>query len=209
MKQKLLLLFAFLIVSGVAFSQQRECAAMDVLANEIQQDPSIEDRMRQIEIYTQSKISEIQQNREINGSIITIPVVVHVLYHNSTTNISDAQVLSQIDVLNEDFRRTNADADGTWPQAADVEIEFCMANVDPNGNSTSGITRTAVSNEIWITNDNYMKSAANGGVDAWDTSQYLNMWVVPELRDNIGRVILGYAQFPGGNAATDGVVMHL
>ena len=141
------------------------------------------------------------QNNKINGSIITIPVVVHVIYNNSSENISDAQIQSQIDVLNEDFRRTNSDANNTWSQAADTEIEFCLSTVDPNGNATTGITRKSSNTSSWGTNDN-MKKSSQGGVDPWNSAEYLNMWVC-----NIGGGILGYAQFPGGSAATDGVVV--
>ena len=74
---------------------------------------------------------------------MTIPVVVHVVYRTSTENISDAQIQTQLDVLNADFRRLNSDADGTWSQAADAEIEFCLATSDPSGNATTGITRTS------------------------------------------------------------------
>ena len=111
-----------------------------------------------------------------------------------------------MDVLNEDFRRTNPDADNTWSQAADTEIQFCMATVDPNGNTTTGITRKSTTRQDWGTSDD-MKKSSQGGVDPWDTSQYLNMWIVPKMTDALGRTILGYAQFPGGSAATDGVVM--
>ena len=86
--------------------------------------------------------------RSINGNkkaIITIPVVFHVVYNNSAQNISDAQIMSQLDVLNEDFRRLNADTVNTPSAfqgvAADTEIEFCLAIRDPNGNLTTGITR--------------------------------------------------------------------
>ena len=156
--------------------------------------------MQDIESYTKSKIQEMQTNK-IVGSIITIPVVVHVIYSNSQENISEAQILSQIQVLNDDFRRLNSDADNTWSQAADTEIQFCMATVDPNGNATNGITRKSSTRTSWGTNDD-MKKASQGGVNPWDASQYLNMWVC-----NIGGGILGYAQFPGGSASTDGVVM--
>jgi len=142
--------------------------------------------------------SEIQR---VDG-IITIPVVVHVIYRTSTQNISEAQIQSQMQVLNDDFRRLNADANGTWSQAADTQIEFCLATVDPNGNPTTGITRKYYNRSEWGTND-AMKYSSNGGVDAWSTADYLNMWIC-----NIGGGILGYAQFPGsGSAATDGVVM--
>ncbi|MBR9913482.1 MAG: T9SS type A sorting domain-containing protein [Algicola sp.] len=194
-----LMTVCFLLVTSV-FAQDRNCSSMENLEYRMQQDPNLAQRMAQIETYTQNKIQSMQQDR-IDGSIITIPVVVHVLYRTSQENISDAQILSQIQVLNDDFRRMNADADNTWSQAADTEIQFCMATVDPNGNPTNGITRKSTNKTSWGTND-AMKKSSQGGVDPWDTSQYLNMWVC-----NIGGGILGYAQFPGGSAATDGVVM--
>ena len=70
-------------------------------------------------------------------AVITIPVVFHILYANSTQNISDAQIQSQLDILNEDFRRTNSDQDNVWESvAADTEIEFCLASFDPDGAPT-------------------------------------------------------------------------
>jgi hypothetical protein len=199
-KITLLLFVCFAVNLGFAQKAQRECASMDNLEYRMQQDPGLADRMAEIETYTQEKIQELAQNR-IDGDIITIPVVVHVIYSNSQENISAAQVQSQIDVLNEDFRRLNADADNTWPQAADTQIEFCLATIDESGNATDGITRKSSTRTSWGTND-AMKSSAQGGVDAWDTSKYFNMWVC-----NIGGGILGYAQFPGGNPATDGIVV--
>ena len=177
---------------------------MENLEYRKQLNPALESRMEQIETFTQAKIAEMQTNR-IDGNIITIPVVIHVLYRNSTENISVAQIQSQIDVLNEDFRRTNPDADNVWSQAADSEIQFCMATVDPNGNATTGITRKSTTRQDWGTTDD-MKKASQGGVNPWNTSEYLNMWIVPRMTSG-GNTILGYAQFPGGSAATDGVVM--
>lgn len=201
--KKIVLFLCFLAVS-FTFAQERNCASMESLERRMQADPSIANRMAEIESYTQNKIQQDLTNR-VDGSIITIPVVVHVIYSNANENISVAQIQSQIDVLNEDFRRTNSDADNTWSQAADTEIEFCMATIDPNGNATTGITRKSTTRVDWGTSDD-MKKASQGGVDPWDTSQYLNMWIVPKMTSG-GRTILGYAQFPGGNAATDGVVM--
>ncbi|WBM75189.1 M43 family zinc metalloprotease [Saprospira grandis] len=178
----------------------RNCHAMDVLQQQQQANPAVEQRMRSIEQHTQNFIRSGQANS--SRSVITIPVVVHVVYNTTAQNISDAQILSQIQVLNEDFRRTNSDADNKWAQAADTEIEFCLATVDPNGNATTGITRTYTSVSSFSTND-AMKYSSQGGKDAWPTDQYLNMWVC-----NISGGILGYAQFPGsGDFATDGVVM--
>ncbi|WP_046746098.1 M43 family zinc metalloprotease [Kordia zhangzhouensis] len=190
-----------LLCVGMMSAQDRNCSTMDNLEFRKQQDPQLEARMQQIEEFTRQRIQEMGSQESISGNIITIPVVVHVVYRTTQENISDAQIQSQIDVLNEDFRRTNADADNRWSQAADTEIQFCLASVDPNGNPTTGITRKSSTRTSWGTND-AIKSSAQGGVDPWNTSEYLNMWV-----GNIGSGILGYAQFPGGSAATDGVVM--
>lgn len=171
---------------------------MEYLEDQIQQDPKRATKMEAIEHHT--RLVELSNQRAVNG-VISIPVVVHVIYQNGTENISDAQVQSQMDVLNADFRRTNSDADNTWSQASDTEIEFCLATSDPSGNATNGITRTSTNTSSFATNDN-MKFNSSGGKDAWPADQYLNMWVC-----DISGSILGYAQFPGGAASTDGVVM--
>lgn len=130
-----------------------------------------------------------------NLGTINIPVIVHVIYSNNAENISDAQINSQIAVLNQDFRKTNSDV-GQIPSefaglAADSEVTFTLAQV----------TRKASTRTSWGT-ANAMKSAANGGVNVIDPANNLNIWVC-----NIGGGILGYAQFPGGSASTDGVVI--
>lgn len=143
--------------------------------------------------------------------VITIPVVVHVIHSGesvgSGTNISDAQISSQIDVLNEDFRRQNADTTNTpagfQPVAGDAEIEFQLATLDPNGIATTGITRTQTSSAPFNPNFDNMKSTTTDGVDVWDRNKYLNIWVC----DLGSSGVQGYAQFPGGDAATDGVVV--
>ena len=140
------------------------------------------------------------QNKQ-SDKPITIPVVVHIIYNNELENISDDQVQSQIDVLNEDFGKTNPYLTDKWPQAADTGIRFQLASVDPNGNSTKGITRKSSSKTSWSYQD-LMKNSESGGVDPWNTSEYLNIWVC-----NISNGILGYAQYPGGKATTDGVVI--
>jgi hypothetical protein len=193
-----LLTFTLILAFSSGIMAQRNCGAMDYLEQQIQEDPKREAKMEAIERFTGDYIEN--SDRAVNG-IVTIPVVVHVIYNNSTENISDAQVFSQITVLNDDFRRTNSDADGTWPQAEDSEIEFCMATVDPNGNPTNGITRTSTSVSAFGTNDQ-MKFNSSGGKDAWPAGDYLNVWVC-----DISGGILGYAQFPGGSASTDGVVI--
>src|SRR5688500_11836735 len=110
--------------------------------------------------------------------MVTIPVVVHVVWKTSSENITDAQILSQIDVLNEDFRKLNADTTNipaVWKNlAADIEIEFCMAQRDPQGNATNGITRTNTTSSGFTVNDN-VKSNATGGKTGWPSASYLNI----------------------------------
>jgi chitodextrinase len=201
--KKITLALTCLFFSVVLNAQEkRNCHSMENLEYRQSLDPTLQQRMEQIESFTQQRVAEMESNQaRVDGQIITIPVVVHVIYSNANENISDAQIQSQLDVLNEDYRRTNADATSKWSQAADTQIEFQLATIDPNGNPTTGITRKSSSTTSWGTND-AMKKSSQGGVDPWNTSEYLNMWVC-----NIGGGILGYAQFPGGSASTDGVVM--
>lgn len=182
----------------------RNCGTMQYLQMQQQQDPGLEQQMLQIEQHTQQIIQKQLAGAKAPPQIIIIPVVFHVVYNNATENISNAQVLSQLTVLNEDYRRQNADTTNTpvpfKSLAADVEIQFCIATVDPIGNATSGITRTATTHGPFSTNDD-IKFNANGGKDAWPRDSYLNFWI-----GNLGGGLLGYAQFPGGPANTDGIV---
>ena len=142
---------------------------------------------------------------EARTGITRIPVVVHVVWNTAAQNVSDAQIQSQIDVLNRDYRKLNPDTSITpapfQPFIADLRCEFALATTDPAGTPTNGITRTntAVTS---FSDDNKVKSAATGGHDAWPADRYLNLWVCP-----LGGGLLGYAQFPGGPANTDGVVI--
>jgi len=112
------------------------------------------------------------------NAVVTIPVVVHVLYKNGTQNISDAQIASQLAVLNADFRKLNADFNTVVPAAfkpvgADLELAFCLATKKADGSSTSGIERKSVSNSFVFGNSYYKSS----GLAAWDPTKYLNIWV--------------------------------
>lgn len=151
------------------------------------------------------------------ATILTIPVVVHVIHNGDAVgtgeNINDNQVLSQIRVLNEDFRRMlGTPGYNTNPIGADIEIEFCMAQTDPFGAATNGINRvnTGVASYNSMAATDAMKTTT-----IWDPTQYLNMWSVRFGGAMAGT--LGYAQFPansvlggltasGGAANTDGVV---
>ena len=113
-----------------------------------------------------------------------IPVVVHVIFNTAVQNIADAQVQSQISVLNQDYRKANVDVSSIpsvfQPLCGDARIEFELATKDPSGIATSGITRTHTTKTSFA-DDDQMKSAATGGHDAWPADRYLNLWVVPRL----------------------------
>lgn len=139
------------------------------------------------------------------GETIIIPVVVHVLYNTAAQNISDAQVLSQIECLNNDFNHLNIDTLNTpvafRKLAADCRIRFCLAKVDPNGRLATGIVRRSTPIQAFM--DESMKFSGSGGSSAWDSRRYLNIWVC-----NMGGRSLGFASFPGGPADRDGVVIN-
>ncbi|MBS1735441.1 MAG: T9SS type A sorting domain-containing protein [Bacteroidetes bacterium] len=141
----------------------------------------------------------------IKDEVIIVPVVVHILYNNSTQNISDEQVNSQINILNADYRRLNSDTSNTpnvfKKVAADSRIVFCLAKVDPDGYKTTGIVRKYTKEPLFLADDQ-MKYSNKGGDNAWDATKYLNIWVC-----NLFGRTLGYAQMPGGNLLTDGVVI--
>lgn len=197
----LLLPFLGLLLAAGLHAQQRTCAAHDILLQQLKDNPEMQQIRDAIE---QQTTQFVQSGGAKDRVVVTIPVVVHVVWNTSAENISDAAIQSQIDVLNADFRRLNADA-GNTPSyfqgvAADCEINFCMAQRDPNGNATNGIVRRQTTVTSFGTND-YVKYYNNGGSNAWPRDQYLNLWVC-----DLSGGLLGYAQFPGGPAATDGVV---
>jgi hypothetical protein len=191
-----------------AVPAHRQCSSMEVLDRQLAADPGLADRLqainRQAAVYAVQKASNPLQKTS-SGVIVTIPVVVHVLYNTSAQNISDAQVQSQLDVLNADFHKLNADRSKV-PSAftsliGDAGIQFVLAKRDPSGNSTTGIVRKSTTATSFDDSDK-MKYSSSGGDNAWPASSYLNLWVC-----NLGGGLLGYAQFPGGASATDGVVI--
>lgn len=178
----------------------QECGTTEYMEHLINQHPEVEHNLKQIEEHTENFIAN--HASKTTTSVITIPVVVHVVYNSNEQNISAAQINSQIRILNEDYRRLNSDANNKWPQAADVKIEFCLAKIDPNGNPTTGITRTSTTKLRFSAFLDDIKFNSTGGKDAWSRDDYLNIWV-----GRLSGSVLGYAQFPGGPAETDGVVI--
>ncbi|MGZ4848896.1 MAG: zinc metalloprotease [Halobacteriota archaeon] len=150
----------------------------------------------------------------VTRKLITIPVVVHVVYNDPKQKVGAAQVRSQITALNKDYRKknpdvcqVNSDKPGTTHAfqdlAADMGLQFKLAVRDPEGKRTNGVTYTKTNVQSFGTDDK-VKFSARGGYDIWPRDSYLNLWVCPLD----GNGLLGYAQFPGGPAATDGVVIN-
>ena len=196
-------LLALIATAGVWGQQQERCGTVEYVRESLEQNPELLQQYLEIQRYVR------EYQRTNNGAeaatVITIPVVVNVIYNTSAQNISDEQILTQIDVLNEDFRKLNIEIPNTpsefAPVVADVQIAFCLARRDPSGNPTTGIRRRETDVEEFP-KGNAMKSFATGGLDAWDRDKYLNIWVC-----KLEGGLLGFAPYPGtATAANDGVV---
>lgn len=169
---------------------KRGCATDEVFKAQLAADPTLAARIQQIEEHARK--FDLSNARLVNGQIV-IPVVVNVLYRTTAENISDAQIQSQIDVLNKDFNAQNTDF-ASVPSVfsgvkANVGIRFELDQV----------RRKYVNRTSWGTN-NLMKGST--GLTALTPTTKMNLWVC-----TIGNGILGYAQFPGGASSTDGVVV--
>jgi hypothetical protein len=209
-------------------ADSRNCSAHDVYLEDVKEDPSLIEKTKKIDDHTdkikkekEKKIKEendrIEAEDKKNGkpvgttarvtsttaaiaglsdaTIITIPVVVNVLYSKAAENISDTQIASQFDVLNQDFMATNSDL---------IKLPSAFAGKQSGFNIQFKLLKTvrkASATTAWGTR-NAMKSSRKGGIDPTTPSTTLNIWVC-----EIGSGLLGYAQFPGGSLATDGVVI--
>ena len=158
--------------------------------------PATLERWRTNEARLQQRLRTTAPRRDV----LTIPVVVHVVYHTDEQNISDAQIQSQLDVLNADYNKLN-DLSVVSPAfidlAAAMNVEFCLAQVNPDGEAQSGIVRVATDyDDIGILygpgNRERLFYSDIGGSDAWDSERYLNIWVA-----DLGVNLAGKASFPG------------
>ena len=181
---------------------RRECGTMQVHRRLLDTDPNYARRLARIE---EQAFRAREGLMVLRPGCTRIPVVVHVVWKTSAQNISQAQIDSQIEVLNRDFRKRNADVSsvpGVFAGvAADARLEFRLADRDPAGNAHSGVVRVQTTRDNFG-GDDAVKRASSGGSDAWPRDEYLNIWVC-----QLSGGLLGYAQFPGGPADTDGVVI--
>lgn len=200
------LLISFLCCFGTILlsAQQRTCGSAIYLAEQLEENP---DMARALD--KQERLTEAYQSNQRENTVITIPVVFHVIHNGDAIgtgeNISDAQILAQLDQMNADFALMNSDASMIptmfAPLAANTMIQFCLAQRTPDCQATTGIVRYNFGQESWT------RSEINTTVKPstiWDRDNYLNVWTV--RFGGVNSNLLGFAQFPGGTANTDGVV---
>ncbi len=194
------------------------CYTHEAILDQEEKTPGYIDRVN--EIFERAKHTHGQDREDL----YTIPVVVHIVYNTEAENLADSVVFNQIASLNADYRRLNEDADNVRDTfntiVGDTFIGFELAAFDPEGNPTNGITRTSTDVESFFSIDmspaEAVKSTADGGIDPWDQSRYLNIWVCD--MSVFGTVfLLGYATPPDGlphwpedatSGLADGVVVQ-
>ncbi|MEQ8925094.1 MAG: choice-of-anchor J domain-containing protein [Fulvivirga sp.] len=210
----------FFLMLSIASKGQDRCG-IEMYQQMLKNKNKVSETTEHFEQWMQNRLSqrksETNRQERTEAEVVTVPVVVHIIHNGepigSGINIPDEQILSQIEVLNEDFRRTNADRDNTptafQPIAADIEINFELASRDPEGLTTTGINRVNGGRDLWFLADNYVFKA----LSYWPAEDYLNIWVT-----DLGNDFLGYAQFPvssslegleeaSNSRLTDGVVI--
>lgn len=204
--RRIVALFIYLISFVSIHAQQIiPCATDELYQDMIRLKPEwqkLEDQANQ-EIREQVQSIVMQKK----GTIRYVPVVFHIIHNSGFENISQAQIMDQIRILNEDYRKlAGTNGFSTDVRAADVELEFRLAQFDPTGKKHDGINR--------IMNAGMFENANDGvkSLSFWDSKKYLNIWVVSTITSPGGTgTILGYAQFPwllGSSGNTDGIVLR-
>lgn len=216
MKKPFPIVIAILFSTKIVSQNRDKCATMHVL-NEHYKNPAYSGNYKTAEqaarLWLQNPKNKLSASKKTN-TIINIPVVVHVVYKNAAQNIPDTQIVRQIQILNQCFRAQNPNHSSIRSEfdtlSTDIEIQFCLAALDPQGNSTTGIIRKpAPSSAAFdpIFNYDKVKNAATSGDDPWPHDQYLNIWVC-DMSFFGTPFVLGYATFPGGPSNLDGVVIQ-
>ncbi len=195
------MLLFIIVFSNSGYSQNRKCLTTEFHTYKLLNEKG----------YQQAFLKEEQavvSNRfsVALDSTLYVPVVFHILFNTPEQNINYEQIVSQIDVLNEDYSVNNAsslDIPPVWQSfQKDSKIRFILAQQDPDGNFTNGITRTPTNKTEFTIFDPALFSTSLGGHDAWPRNKYLNIWVC-KLEGNA----LGFASYPGSSPASDGIVI--
>jgi PKD repeat protein len=218
MKKALSILFgASLLFSGA--QNLKPCWTDEAMKAEFDRNPQLKQEFLEREAALEKQDAIDFQNGyglSANGKtqmlpVYIIPVVFHILHQYGTENISDAQVYDAVSILNEDYRKLNADISNVVPAfqsiAADAEIEFRLATKDPNGNCTNGIVRHVDANTNWP-NSSSAYAYTGTGAGKWNPTKYLNVYVVKSISSGAA----GYTYLPGtwssGNAQDAIVILN-
>ena len=209
--KKTILFLAALMFGSHAQSQhegQHRCGTDEYVDEIIAQHPDLEEtfEVRKQAFFQMANENAEKQKKSTQAVVYTIPVVFHVIYNTQEDNIARNQMEDALRILNEDFRKQNADAGNLRPifqsRQADCEIEFALAKRDPDGNCTEGITR--MQSSLSVDARDPVKSLIQ-----WNPDKYLNIWVVNSIQSSGGQgLVLGYANFPWMAASTDGIVIR-
>ena len=173
MKNLIPLILSIITLSAIA--QNNKCATDLIIENAIIENPEIKENLDKF--YSEFEEYKTKKQRQSTDSIRIIPTVFHIIHQGGNENISKAQILTQLRVLNEDMRRENADTINTpsvfSPFGADTKVEFKLAKIDPWGNCTDGINRVYSHTTNGASGSNGVNTAAY-----WNSNNYLNIWVV-------------------------------
>ena len=206
MIKKIFLLAYFILFVSIGYSQGR-CGYVSYMNHLYSKNPELKKQHDALNAIIKLRIEarknlKVSQTSVVVEQVYEIPVVVHVIHNNPSgaiggTNILDAQVHTEMSVINLDYRRLNADTANTIAiykgVAADIKVQFCLASLDPNGNPTNGIDRVYTSQSSFSDSDDDKIK----GLSHWPSDQYLNIYVC-----NLTGGILGYAHFPNGSTLT-------
>lgn len=196
MKKLILLLLSYIAFVNPTLAQEvKHCGTDQAIKQYFDAHPE----MIQSFIDTENAYTATAAQKGIQSvAVYTIPVVFHVLHQSGPENISDAQIVDAINILNVDMRKLNADTISIIPRfkglLSDIRIEFRLAQLDPNGNCTNGIDR------IYTSKTNYGDDSAK--VNPWPRDKYLNIWTAKALQQGWA----GYAYYP--SAATGSLAVH-
>ena len=189
MKKLLFFLFAFLSLNIFSQETLKYCGADEMRISILKQNPKIAQavikRDAELEKFTQQFVSDFYK-KNTRSSTYTIPIVFHVIHNYGVENISDAQILDGLDILNKTFRKQLADTASIVstfkPIHADCDIEFKLAQLDPDGNCTSGINR--IVSPLTLIGDHSVKSLIQ-----WPTNKYLNVYIVSQAAGLAGHCV--------------------
>lgn len=204
MKKLLFLSLTYCMTVSLVNSQNNQeiikCATDEYMSEMFQNNPNFLKEYQDLNQEVYDDLNKGDQSNK-NQTTIIVPTVVHVIHINGSGNISEAQVIDGLNIINNDLKRLNSDTGDTRSiftgVAGAMDIEFRLARKDPNGDCTNGIVRvnSALTNQA----GNNVKS-----LSYWPSDQYFNIWLVNSIFNFTGGqgIILGYAQFPGNNAST-------